>query len=134
MNTKNLTVALLPLTLIVSGCSTQSAEEKFAESQSVQPMTTAELQQALDGNTALWADGSNVYYNGSEISALNSDGSPLNGTIDFSNNMHCRNWGGGDKCSTVYRVDGDQYTFFVDGKLDSSGGTVQVLEGNPENL
>jgi len=118
----------------LSACATKSAEDVFVESQGLQPMTSERLEVVLDGNTIQWADGTNVYYSGSEIRALDSDGGPMVGTINFADNLHCRAWGGADKCSSVYEGPDGTLTFFVDGKADSSGGYGQVIEGNPENL
>jgi len=105
------------LVMLLSACATKSAEDIFVESQGLQPMTSERLQTVLDGNTIQWGDGTNVYYSGSEIRALDSGGGPMVGTIDFSDNLHCRAWGGEDKCSSVYEDSDGKLTFFVDGKF-----------------
>jgi len=122
------------LVILVAACATKSAEDIFVENQGLQPMTSERLQTVLDGNTIQWGDGTNVYYSGSEIRALDSDGGSMVGTIKFSDNLHCRAWGGADKCSSVYEDSDGKLTFFVDGKPDSSGGYGRVISGNPENL
>lgn len=35
------------------------------------------------------------------VRELGSKGQPMVGTISFKNDLHCRSWGGKDKCSTV---------------------------------
>ena len=125
--------------LALSACATSpientSAEELVAKNQNLQQMTSERLKTVLDGNTVKWADGSHVYYSGSEIRSVESDGSPIVGTIKFVDNQHCRAWGGADKCSSVYEEKDGKLSFFVDGKPDSSGGYGYVIAGNPENL
>jgi len=130
-----ITVMLIPLTLILPACATKTAEDLFVENTGQQQLTSERLLAILDGNTAKWADGSYVYYSGSEIRALDSEGEPMVGTINFDNDRHCRSWGGSEKCSTVYAVGSDDtLAFYVNGKSDTSGGEVVVIAGNPENL
>jgi len=114
---------------------TKSAEGLFAENQGLQQLTSEKLQTVLNGNTLRWADGSHVYYVGSEIRAQDSNGEPMVGAINYANDLHCRSWRGGkDKCSSVYQDGEGKLSFFVDGKPDSSGGYAYVLTGNPEGL
>lgn len=118
----------------LSNSTARSAEEIYAESRGLKQMTSEELQSVLNGNTLQWGDGSLVYYDGSEIRGLNPSDESLVGTINFANNLHCRNWGRSDKCSTVYDDGSGTLIFFVGGDPDSSGGYANVLIGNPEQL
>ncbi len=130
-----LAIILITFSLLLSACATKSAEDLFIENSGQKQLTSEQLSTILDGNTVRWADGSHVYYNGSEIRALDSDGNPMVGIISFENDLHCRSWGGGEKCSSVYAVGGDdKLAFYVDGKSDSSGGEVVVIPGNPQSL
>lgn len=136
---KVLMMSLFSATLAITSCAATSPdaspEDVFAEQNNVQQMTSRRLATVLDGNTLIWDDGSAVYYSGSEIRTPNSDGTVTVGTIDFSNNMHCRTWnGGGEKCSSVYEDDDVNLNFFVEGQPDSSGGRGRITIGKPEGL
>lgn len=134
MKTKIQAILLFTLSLVLSACATQSAEDVFAENQGLQQMTSERLQAVFDGNTLEWGDGSIVYYTGAEIRTPESDGTVTVGTISFTNNQHCRSWGGADKCSTVYENGDGKLSFFVGGKPDSSGGFGRIVTGNTKDL
>lgn len=97
-------------------------------------MTSGALEEVFDGDTFLWGDESQVYYSDDKIRALDSKGESIAGTISFANDLHCRSWGGKDKCPTVYDSGNNMLIFFVDGKPDSSGGGGRIITGNPAKL
>lgn len=128
-------VSLIALTSALSACANKSAESIYSENQGSLRLSSERLQTIFDGNTLEWADGTVVYYNGSEIRASESDGTVIVGTIRFTDNLHCRSWNGGnEKCSTVYEDGKGKLFFFVDGKPDSSGGYGRIVAGNPNQL
>ena len=142
-------IALLVCALTTVGCqatsvkpqaaiapeAAKSAEDIFAENQGLQRLTSEKLGAVLEGNTLQWADGTHVYYVGSEIRAQNSNGELMIGAINYANDLHCRSWRSGkEKCSTVYHDGEGKLTFFVDGNPDSSGGHGQIIAGNPREL
>jgi len=125
---------IIAMTVLLPACAAKSAEDIFAENHGLQQMTSEKLESALEGNTLRWQDGSHVYYVGSEIRSLDSNGEPMVGTINCADNLHCRSWGKKYKCSAVYHDGEGKLSFFVDGKPDSSGGHGQILIGNTKEL